>query len=260
VNSKSLTFYLLYAKYLVHAKIIIHIVNLSQADLSFVWKDEETMNALQGKVDLDVIPVLPGDVPVTMPELPVRLVINTDQQFKAISDPIRSRILGIIQNQPATAKQIANSLEASPGAIGHHLHVLEAAGLAQVVARRLIRGIVANYYTRTARIFQYDLPREVTGNTSINLDIMAKAYEELAESEANREKDIHQCSAFPHVRLSPERANYYAERINLLIDDILQETPDPDGKVYGILVSMFLAPSYIQGSGMSLAPESTERD
>ena len=76
---------------------------------------------------------------------------------------------------------------ASPGAIGHHLHVLEAAGLAQVVARRLVRGIVANYYTRTARIFKYDLPREVTGDTSINLDIMAKAYEELAEAEANEE-------------------------------------------------------------------------
>src|SRR4249919_2178402 len=140
------------------------------------------MNALQSKNDIDVIPVLSGNVPVTMPELPVHIVINTAQQFKAISDPIRSRILGIIQNQPATSKQIADILGASPGAIGHHLHVLEAAGLAQVVARRMIRGIVANYYTRTARIFMYDLPSEVTGDTSINLDIIAKAYEELAEA------------------------------------------------------------------------------
>src|SRR2546422_7005685 len=145
------------------------------------------MNTLQSKGEADTLPVLSGDVPVTMPELPVKLVINTAQQFKAISDPIRSRILGIIQNQPATAKQIADRLGASPGAIGHHLHVLEAAGLAQVIARRLVRGIVANYYTRTARIFKYDLPREMTGDTSINLDIMAKAYEELAEAEANKE-------------------------------------------------------------------------
>src|SRR3989454_8965742 len=144
------------------------------------------MNALQSKDDIDVIPVLPGNVPVTMPELPVQIVINTAQQFKAISDPLRSRILGIIQNRPATAKQIADSLKASPGAIGHHLHVLEAAGLAQVVARRLIRGIVANYYTRTARIVKYELPREVTGDTSINLDIIARAYEELAETDANK--------------------------------------------------------------------------
>lgn len=218
------------------------------------------MNALQSKDDLDVIPVLPGDVPVTMPELPVQLVINTVQQFKAFSDPIRSRILGIIQNQPATAKQIADRLGASPGAIGHHLHVLEAAGLARVVARRLVRGIVANYYTRTARIFKYDLPSEVIGDTSINLDIMTKAYEELAEAETNKEADIHQCSSFPHIRLSPERAMYYSERINALVDDILQETPDSNGKVYGILVSMFMAPAYMQGPTMSLPSESTETD
>src|SRR5437763_10735344 len=130
-----------------------------------------------------------------MPQLPQSVSITSLQQFKAISDRTRSRILGIIQNQPATAKQIADRLGASPGAIGHHLHVLEAAGLAKVVARRLVRGIVANYYTRTARIFKYDLPREVTGNTSINLDIISKAYEELAEAEANEEEDVYQCTA-----------------------------------------------------------------
>lgn len=213
------------------------------------------MNTLQSEGEAVPIPVLSGEVPVTMPELPVQLVINTVQQFKAISDPIRSRILGIIQNQPATAKQIADRLGASPGAIGHHLHVLEAAGLAQVVARRLVRGIVANYYTRTARIFKYDLPREVTGDTSINLDIMAKAYEELAEAEANKDEDVYQCSAFPHVRLSPERARYYSARLDALIDDILRETHDHDGKVYGILISMFMAPAYMQGVSTSAPSE-----
>ncbi len=218
------------------------------------------MNTLQSKGETDALPVLSGDVPVTMPELPVQLVINTVQQFKAISDPIRSRILGIIQNQPATAKQIADRLGASPGAIGHHLHVLEAAGLAQVVARRLVRGIVANYYTRTARIFKYDLPREVTGDTSINLDIMARAYEELAESEASNEADVHQCSSFPHVRLSPERATYYSERLMTLVEDILHETPDPNGKVYGIFMTMFKAPAYLQGPDMSIPSESIVAD
>jgi DNA-binding transcriptional ArsR family regulator len=218
------------------------------------------MNALINKDDIDAIPVLPGNVPVTMPELPVHIVINTAQQFKAISDPLRSRILGIIQNQPATAKQIADSLKASPGAIGHHLHVLEAAGLAQVVARRLIRGIVANYYTRTARIFTYDLPREVIGNTSINLEIIAKAYEELAEAETTKKEDVNQTAGFPHVRLSPERAKYFSERLRSLVDEVLSEASDPNGKVYGILVSMFMAPDYIQGPAVFLPLESTDTD
>src|SRR6266700_975161 len=160
------------------------------------------MNALQSKDDIDVIPVLPGNVPVTMPELPVQIVINTAQQFKAISDPIRSRILGIIQNHPATAKQIADSLKASPGAIGHHLHVLEAAGLAQVVARRLVRGTVAKYYTRTARIFVNELSQDVAGTTELGLATLAQAHEELAETVGNGENDPYRTESFPHVRLS----------------------------------------------------------
>src|SRR5690242_19500028 len=92
--------------------------------------------------------ILSADVPVTMPELPLQLIITTAEQFKAISDPTRSRILNIVRHHPSTAKQIAQRLNATPGAIGHQLHVLEKAGLVQVVARRMIRGIVAKYYTR----------------------------------------------------------------------------------------------------------------
>ncbi len=204
------------------------------------------MKSLQSKDDVDSIPVLPENVPVEMPDLPVCIVINTVQQLKAISEPVRSRILGIIQNQPATAKQIADTLAASPGAIGHHMHVLESAGLAQVVARRLVRGIVANYYTRTARIFKYDLPREITGDISVNLDIMSKVFEEQAEAEADEEEDVYNCASFPHVRLSPQRAEYYFKRIQALVDDLLHEKPESEGKVYGVIVSMFRSPAYMQ--------------
>jgi len=57
--------------------------------------------------EIAAIEILPEDIPVTMPELPVRFTLDTVQQFKATSDSTRSRILGIIQHQPATAKQIA---------------------------------------------------------------------------------------------------------------------------------------------------------
>jgi DNA-binding transcriptional ArsR family regulator len=206
------------------------------------------VNALQHHDEVDAIEVLPEDVPVTMPELPPRLALNTMQQFKAFSDPIRSRILGIIQNRPATAKQIADRLGASPGAIGHHLHVLEAAGLAQIVARRITRGIVANYYTRTARIFVYKLPPEVAGREMVGLEIITAARDELAEALVTIEDDPLREDSFPHIRLSPERARVYYERLERLLDDVLNETPDPAGEVYGILIAMFKAPAYLQGS------------
>lgn len=184
--------------------------------------------------------------PVAMPDLPLRLVVTTPQQFKAIGDPLRSRILGIIRHRPATAKQIADTLGVAPGTIGHHLQVLEAAGLAQVVARRVVHGIIARYYTRTARIFQFELPPEVQEDTAISLKILTDGRDELAESLALTGKDIPCRTGFPHARLSSERVKVYEERITQLIEDFLQEPAEPDGQVYGLSLGLFLSPPYLQ--------------
>jgi DNA-binding transcriptional ArsR family regulator len=223
------------------------------------------------------VPVLNEHVPVTMPDLPPRLVISTAEQFKAIAEPTRSRILGIIQNQPATAKQIADRLKIAPGAAGHHLQVLEAAGLAQVVARRLVRGIVAKYYARTARIFAYDVPSDVTGGLSPTMDIVTTATRELAETLAEasaRQVSARQVSAgeaavegsddedaclrstclhagFPHARISPERAAYYRDRLDALVEEMIAEPHEPAGEVYGMCLTLFRSPDYMQTAASS---------
>ena len=202
--------------------------------------------------------VLSEEVPVTMPRLPGILKVNTAPQFKAMGDPLRWRILGMIQNQPCTAKQIADQLKASPGTIGHHLQVLESAGLAQVVARRLIHGITAKYYTRTARIFQFDFPPEVRGNMSLSLDIMTSARNEMAEIVEIEGDDAPLGISFPHMRLSPERAEVYQERLTKLLDDFLREEPDPNGQVYGMCFALFKAPPYLQAASSIDSARSTD--
>lgn len=189
--------------------------------------------------------LLNGEDP-PMPELPQRLTVNTDQQFRAIADPIRSKILGIIQTRPATAKQIADRLGEAPGTIGHHLQVLERAGLAQIVARRVVHGIVAKYYTRTARIFTFEFPREITGHALMKPDILEAAQAEHIEA-VSAYGDTAPCeSAFPHVRISDARAQMYQERLEDLLNDLLAEPVDSTGRVYGIVFEMFLAPPYLQ--------------
>lgn len=210
------------------------------------------------KRQLDVVgreenlPLLPDDVPVTLPDLPPRLTISNEQQFKAISDMVRSRILGVIQYQPLTARQIAQRLQATPGAIGHHLHVLEEAGLVKMVARRITRGIVASYYTRSARIFDYDLPPEVRGFHSVDLDMASKVQAELVDSIVSYENDQVRYDAFPHARLSFEKAKEYQQRFLALVDELIDEEPDPNGEVYGVFVALFKSPPYLQ---VSLTPE-----
>jgi DNA-binding transcriptional ArsR family regulator len=201
-------------------------------------------------------PVLPESVPVEMPELPIHYSIITIQQFKAISNTTRSKILSIVQHQPATAKQIAIRLGATPGAIGHHLKVLEEAGLVQIVARRVVRGIVANYYTRAARIFDFDLAPETLGMQG-TLDIFNTFREQLidAKEDPHISGDAISHMAFPHARLSCEKARSYAARLDQIAEDLLAESPAPDGDVYGIFISMFKSPTYMQSSNKSAEKE-----
>lgn len=196
---------------------------------------------------------LPEGVPVIMPELPLSLDITTEQQLRAFGDPVRTRILGIIQNQPATAKQIASRLGYSPGAVGHHLQVLEEAGLAKVVARRLVRGIVAKYYTRTARLFMFKLAKEIRGATTVSFDIMTHVRDELTEAEAawpepTEAEELPWSNGFPHARISEERARQYHDRLRALAEEFLQEPVDPHGQVYSFGYAFFLAPPYLQAS------------
>ena len=191
-------------------------------------------------------PVLPEDVPVVMPELPIQLRVHTAQQFKALGDPVRERIISAIQHQPATAKQIAVRLKLAPGTVGHHLQVLEAAGLVQVVARRLVHGIVAKYYTRTARIFCFDFSPEVAPDVSYILNFLTHARSDLAESLASGGDDTVLSIGLPRTRLTAERAQYYEERVKALTDEFLHEPIASDGEVYALSLALFKAPPYQQ--------------
>jgi DNA-binding transcriptional ArsR family regulator len=196
---------------------------------------------------------LPDDVPVEMPDLPRELPITTLAQFKAVSHPLRTRILGVIQHQPATAKQVADRLGASPGAIGHHLKVLEDAGLAQVAARRVTRGIIAKYYTRTARIFMFNLPKELGGGKASSTDIFNTAQREFMGALDEGEGESFAISGFPRAKLSDEKIEHYAQRIQAIMDDLLAEKPDADGTSVGLFYAFFASPGYMQSDQKSLA-------
>lgn len=199
---------------------------------------------------------LPETVPVLMPELPATLRISTAQQFKAVGDHTRSLVLNIIKHEPATAKQISTQLHIPASTISHHLQVLEAAGLAQIVARRLIHGIVAKYYTRTARLFLFDFPPEVDPSSEETLDLLTRARAQLADTLlANREaqpaadtseRDELVSAGFPHARLSPEHAETFARRLNDLLYEFATAPSDPDGQIYGFCMAFFPAPPYLQ--------------
>jgi DNA-binding transcriptional ArsR family regulator len=193
----------------------------------------------------EMMKTLPDSVPVEMPVLPREFKITTTAQLRALGDPLRERILGVIQQQPRTAKQLATLLGASTGSIGHQLRVLEKAGLAQIVALRVTRGIIAKYYTRTAHMFVFDDDTPVT-RVAHSIDIVQHGLSDLREYESEHDGTSSARTAYPRVRLSAERIAAYDQRVSELIHDFAAEVPDPNGSTWSLLVSLFESPRYVQ--------------
>jgi hypothetical protein len=130
------------------------------------------------------------------------------------------------------------------------LRVLQAAGLAQVVARRLVKGIVAKYYARTAHIFLVETPEELGAERSSGDRRLQRARDELAESLAARGEEAYVgyegAPEFFHVRLDLARARSYRDRLSALTSALLHEAPDPEGAVFAVSVAFFIAPPSLQ--------------
>ena len=79
------------------------------------------------------------------------------EQVKALSDPIRLRLLEAFSKEPMTTKQAAALLEEKqPTKLYHHVVALERAGLIKLIKTQKNRGTIEKYYQAVARKFAVD--------------------------------------------------------------------------------------------------------
>ncbi len=84
------------------------------------------------------------------------LRITTLEQLKAISDPLRVRILEIVADEALTVKQMADKLSQPATKLYYHVSELEAAGFVKLVGTRVKSGIIEKYYRIAAQTMQVD--------------------------------------------------------------------------------------------------------
>lgn len=77
-------------------------------------------------------------------------VIDSVETLKVVADPLRLRILALLRREPATAKQIAQELDAPIKKLYYHLGLLEEHALIRVRSTRIVSGIVEKQYEPTA--------------------------------------------------------------------------------------------------------------
>ena len=148
----------------------------------------------------------------------------------------------MLRERAASTSELATVLEAPKGTVGHHLKVLEAAGLIRVVRTRKVRALTEKYYGRVARLFvlkgDEGMPDELKRGV-IAATMLRQAADELI---AAGDPDENDSSALIHVRLTPEKRRRFEQRLNRLVAD-LQRAEEADGTSHALAYALFRAPT-----------------
>ena len=88
-------------------------------------------------------------------EAPETMIVSDPVQLKAMADPFRVQLVQMMRDRARSTQELSEELSVPKGTVGHHLKVLEAAGLIRVVRTRKVRAVTEKFYGRTARLFLY---------------------------------------------------------------------------------------------------------
>jgi DNA-binding transcriptional ArsR family regulator len=147
--------------------------------------------------------------------------------MRALSHPLRLRILRLTLNQPMTNRELAERLDRDPGTVLHHVRTLVRGGfLAAEPVREGRRGALERPYRATGKSWQV----RITPSADHLVSVMDAVREEILE--AGPEATL--SSMRLGVRLRPDDLADLRRRIRQLGDEFV-ERDDPAGEPVGIL-------------------------
>lgn len=122
------------------------------------------------------------------------------------------------------------------GTVGHHLKVLEKAGLIRVVRTRQVRALTEKYYGRVARLFELqsvESEEDLRGGA-----LSAMMLRQAAAEAAVAGPDETGRTGIGRVRLSEKDARRFRRRLERLQADY-QAAADPSGELHVLTVAFF---------------------
>jgi DNA-binding transcriptional ArsR family regulator len=142
------------------------------------------------------------------------LVVSSPEQLRALADELRSHVISLLHYRARSTQELARELAIPKGTVGHHLKVLERAGLIRVVRTRRVRALTEKFYGRTARlfVFQADDPAD---ERALGATLLHQAAREIARATGDTSFGL------PKARLTPADARRFERRLHRLADDFL---------------------------------------
>jgi predicted ArsR family transcriptional regulator len=175
------------------------------------------------------------------------LVVSEPEQLRALADELRGRITGLLRERAWSTQQLAKELGLPKGTVGHHLKVLERAGLIRVVHTRQVRAVTEKFYGRTARLFLFQAENPA--------DVRALGAATLRDAAALLERAPHGANwGLVLSRISPEDARRFERRLDKLVDDF-RERETPDGIAYRLAVAYWRVEKNVDGNEEGCKPD-----
>ncbi|AKU15576.1 ArsR/SmtB family transcription factor [Luteipulveratus mongoliensis] len=147
-------------------------------------------------------------------------------QMRALSHPLRHRILSSFGDEGATISQLSNRLKTNKGNVAHHLGVLVEAGLARKDRTRTVRGGTEQYYVRVARRLRFS-----TGDGGAATKAM------LATMGEEIPPDDNHLLNHRHLKLTAAQAAALSEHLDRVVND-LQPANKREAE-YGVVVGVW---------------------
>jgi DNA-binding transcriptional ArsR family regulator len=167
------------------------------------------------------------------------LVVEDTRQLRALAAEPRARIVALLRERAASTTELAAALASPKGTVGHHLKVLESAGLVRVVRTRRVRALTEKYYGRVARLFllksDESMPEDLRGG-ALSGQMLRLAADELTVS--NDERDT---AGLLNIPLVSEDRKRFEKRLNRLVADF-QRARDPKGEPCALAFALYSAP------------------
>jgi DNA-binding transcriptional ArsR family regulator len=151
-----------------------------------------------------VCSAVPRNPPLPDYDLADRIALTRPSQVKAISHPLRTTILGLLNERAATVTELSLAVERPKSTVAHHIKVLTEAGLVQVVRTRRVRAIEERFYGRTARMFYLEVERSPNGD---DLPRDFNDFEVAARESAAAHLEGKLWGFIRHARISEARAS-----------------------------------------------------
>jgi DNA-binding transcriptional ArsR family regulator len=162
------------------------------------------------------------------------LLVSEPEQLRAMADDVRSAIISLLRERAYSIQQLARELGIPKGTAGHHVKVLEHAGLIHVVRTRQVRAITEKFYGRTAKLFLYEA-EDPADARAIGATMLRRAANEVERS--------HDGTGFGLTRASLTDVDLarLERRLKRLHNDF-RAADTLDGVPYALVTAMYARP------------------